>query len=291
MKTRGDSGLDIAQVMDDKVTIVGVNPNMYPSCRLDGAGREKEVVVASETEGIRSAPGAFTEHEAVDNGGDHHGGNYSIVTMNRFSVDSGGGGCHLTSFGNVNIMAAGGLANIVATDCASIFSNIVKVAASESIVIKGPDLYIDTTSATFTNSVKLAKNLFVKGGIVCNGELYVNHMTIPLRKRDTDMSDILPVYFNTPTTLKGMITQKCLTPVMTEGGPAVGAISASWIEFILDPSTTMYAQGKVLPHYHEYESPDCTFANSPTQLWEEVSGGDENKILKAKPQRSICRSS
>lgn len=282
MKTRGDNGLDITQVMDDKITIVGVNPNIYPSCRLDGAGREKEVVVTSATEGVRSAPGTYTEHEAIDNSGDHHGGNYSIITMNKFNVDAGGGGIHLTSFGNVNLMAAGGLANIVAADCASILSNVVKVAASENVVIKGTELYVNTKSATFTSTVKFAKNVIVKGGMMVNGELYVNHITGPLVTDETTMSPVLPVYFNTPTTLKGIITQKCLTPIPTGGGPAVPAVSTSWIEFILDPTTTTVAQAKVLPHYHEYLRLGSSLTESPSDGWEEVDNGDEDKPLKAK---------
>lgn len=282
MKSRGDSGLDITQVMDDKITIVGVNPNVYPSCRIDGSGRSKEVIVSSASEGVRSAAGAYTEHEAIDNSGDHHGGNYSIITMNKFNVDSGAGGIHLTSFGNVNIMAAGGLTNILATDCVSAISNVVKIVASENTVIKGPELYIDTKSTTFTNTVKFAKNLIVKGGMMLNGELYVNHMTIPHQIRDTSMSPVLPVYFNTPTVLKGIITQRCFTPIITEGGPAVPQESSSWIEFTLDPTTTMIAQGKVLPHHHTYKHAACTFTESPTDIWEEVSNGNEDEIMKAK---------
>ena len=81
MKTRGDSGLDINMVMDDKITIVGVNPNVYPSCRTDGAGRKKSTVSTSETEGAMNLKGAYTENGAIDNSGDHHGGTYTIVAM------------------------------------------------------------------------------------------------------------------------------------------------------------------------------------------------------------------
>lgn len=283
MKTRGDSGLDITQVMDDKVTIVGVNPNMYPSCKTDGAGRDKKGISASATEGIKDSNGTFTENAAIDNGGDHHGGVYSIIAMNRFTVDTGAGGIVLTSYGNINLLAGGGLANIVAASCATLDAPIVKLAASEVIVLKGTDFYVDTKSTTFTNTVKFGKNLMVKGGAVINGELYVSHITAPFQMRKTFISPVLPVYFNTPTTLSGTVKLTCKNPVTIDGVPVMPKDANCEITFELDPVTTKVAQGKVYPHSHVYLSPSWSYPKSSAESWEEVEKNGENNILKAKP--------
>lgn len=285
MKTRGDSGLDITQVIDDKITIVGTNPNVYPSCRKDGAGREQTEITQSASQGVSTPPSAYTEVEAVDNSGDHHGGTYTIIAMNKFAVDSGAGGIHLSSVGNINLLAGGGIANVVATECASLISNIIKLSAAEITVIKGPKLYIDSDSTAFTNSVKIAKNLIINGGMFVNGELYANHMTMPHQLMETSMSPILPVYFNTPTILKGIITQTCMNP-STCGGlgtvPLTPAVSTNYVQFMLDPSTTMKAHSKVLPHYHTYRHAACTFLESSSKVWEEVDSIDLNEPIKPK---------
>lgn len=286
MKTRGDSGLDITQVMDDKITIVGTSPNIYPSVRKDGAGREVIEVVPSASQGVIETSSAYTEVETADNSGDHHGGTYTIVAMNKFAVDSGGGGIQLSSVGNINLLAGGGIANIVATECASLLSNVVKLAASEVTVIRGPKLYVGTDSTIFLNSVRIAKNLILGGGLMVNGELYANHMTMPQQIMDTSMSPILPVYFNTPTVLTGIITQTCMTPT-TCGGlgtvPLTPAVSTNYVQFMLDPTTTMKAHSKVLPHKHTYRHAACSFVESNDEVWSEVDNGDINKPLNAKP--------
>ena len=288
MKARGDSGVDMTQAMDDKVTIVGSNANVFPSCRKDGAGREKISVEASTSQGVIEAKSTYTECEAIDNSGDHHGGSYSIVAMNKFNVDAAGGGINLNSGGNINLMAAGGLVNIVGTECTSIISNVLKCVSSEVSVFKGPELYIETESTVFVNTVKMAKNLLVQGGAFINGELFVNHITGPQQIMDTSMSPILPVYFNTPTILTGIVTQTCMTPVpCLEGGLVTPAASVNYVQFILDPQTTLKSLGRVLPHKHTYKHVACDFAQSSGEVWEESAKTGTNEAVSAKATLSF----
>lgn len=288
MKARGDSGVDMTQAIDDKVTIVGSNPNVFPSCRKDGAGRERKVVSTSPTQGTMESTLTYTECEAVDNSGDHHGGTYSMVAMNKFSIDSGGGGISLNSGGNVNLMAAGGLANIVASECSSIISNVIKVVSSEIVVIKGPELYVESDNTTFVNSVKMSKNLVVQGGAFVNGELFINHMTAPQQIMDTSMSPILPVYFNTPTILTGTAQLISTTPpVPTEGGPAMSHMPTVYMQFTLDPLTTTRSVGRILPHKHTYKHAACTFAQSQDEVWAQSAATEGNEAVPAKKPESF----
>lgn len=288
MKARGDSGVDMTQAIDDKVTIVGSNPNIYPSCRKDGAGRERKVVSTSPTQGTMESTLTYTECEAVDNSGDHHGGTYSMVAMNRFSIDAGGGGISLNSGGNINLMAGGGLANLVASECTSIISNVIKAVGSEIVVVKGPEFYVETNNTTFVNSVKMSKNLVVQGGAFINGELFVNHMTAPQQIMDTSMSPILPVFFNTPTILTG--TAQIIStspPVGTEGGPAMSPTPTVYMQFTLDPMTTTQSVGRILPHKHTYKHAACTFAQSQSDVWGEAQSTEGNESVSAKKPESF----
>jgi hypothetical protein len=289
MKARGDSGVDMTQAIDDKVTIVGSNPNIFPSCRKDGAGRERKVVTTSATQGTMEATLSYTECEAVDNAGDHHGGTYSMVAMNRFSVDSGGGGISLNSGGNVNLMAGGGLANVVASECASIISNVVKVVSSEIVVVKGPELYVESNNTTFTNSVKLSKNLVVQGGAFVNGELFVNHMTAPHQIMDTSMSPVLPVFFNTPTILTGtaQFIPTCPPIIGAITGAAMPYMPTVYVQFTLDPLTTTRSLGRVLPHKHTYKHAACSFTESQDGVWGEAMATDSNEAVPAKKPESF----
>lgn len=288
MKARGDSGVDMTQAIDDKVTIVGSNPNIYPSCRIDGAGRQRSLVSTSASQGVMEMPGTYTECEAVDNSGDHHGGTYTMVAMNKFSVDSGGGGISLNSGGNINLMAAGGLANIVATENVSVISNVIKLVGSEITVVKGPELYIETDNTTFVNSVKMAKNLVVQGGALINGELFINHMTAPQQVMDTSMSPVLPVYFNTPTMLTGIAQLINVgAPVITKGGPAMPIAPTVQVQFTLDPNTTTKSLGRVLPHKHTYKHAACTFAQSQSDVWAEAEATGSNESVAAKKVESF----
>lgn len=282
MKSRGDSGLDMTQAFDDKVTIVGTNPNIFPSCRIDGAGRSKIAVDSSASQGVLISPSAYTESAAIDNSGDHHGGTYTIIAMNKFCVDTGTGGISFNSAGNINLLAGGGIINLVGTESVNAISNVIKLTSSEVTIIKGPELYIENDKITFVNTVRLAKNLLVGGSALINGELYINHLTGPQQIMDTSMSPILPVFFNTPTVLTGIISQTCINPTMTLGGPAVPAQSTSYIQFTLDPMTTTQAQGRVLPHKHTYKHIACDFKQSNGEVWAESESVGSNEMGTAK---------
>lgn len=282
MKVRGDSGTDITQTIDDKVTIVGSNPNIFPSCRKDGAGRDKVSIETSKTQGVIEAKSTYTEYEAIDNSGDHHGGTYTIVAMNKMSIDAGNGGLSFNTGGNINLMAGGGLINIVGTECVNTISNVIKEVASEVIVLKGPEFYIDTENSLFVNSVKFAKNMVVTGGAFINGELFVNHITGPQQIMDTSMSPVLPVFWNNGITLTGMMTQTCLTPTVVEGQPVTGQSGQHYIQFTLDPLTTMKSLGRVLPHKHTYKHIACDFKQSNDEVWEDASATATNEVVSSK---------
>jgi len=266
MKTRGDSGNDISQIIGNKITFVGGdNPNILPSCRVDKVGHSKINIETSSTQGIIELPGTLPEYEAIDNSGDHLGGTYNIISMNKVTIDSAGGGIHLNSGGNINLMAAGGLANIIATECTNIASNIVKLNSTEAILLNGAELYVNTNKITFNNTVKISKNLIVNGSAFINGELYVNHITGPINSYPTSVHPSMELFFYPLKAMSFMLS-----------GPIPGVSGAIPITLIPQPQQQMSAFGYTMPHRHQSIHIGSDLKESPDMIWEEAEKVSEN---------------
>lgn len=284
MKTKGDSGNDVSQIIGNKLTFVGAdNPNMYPSCRVDGAGNSKTIVTSSTTQGAMDIPSAYTEYEAIDNSGDHHGGNYNIIATNKVTIDAAGGGIALNTSGNINLNAMGGIATVNAADgCFSTIANVTKINSTELTILGGTELNVNSEKIQFNNTVKLAKNLFVAGGVAVNGELFVNHITCPLNGYPTSWNMSLDTYFNAGLILDGTIIYSA-TPVPTIPIPAAAPSGVMTAKFILSPTTTSKRIGFTSAHKHTSLGPAMTLVSSSSEVWEESSICEENERVNAKP--------
>lgn len=284
MKTRGDSGQDVAQIIGNKITFVGGdNPNIYPSTRVDGSGKSKSNLVASATQGAMEIPSAYTEYQAIDNASDHHGGNYNIIATNKITLDAAGGGVSINTNGNINLNACGGLANIVAMDGGfTTLANVTKIDSTEITLIKGPELMLDATKITCQNTVLMAKNLFVAGGATINGELFVTHLTCPLSSYDTSWNWSLDTYFKTGLTLIGTITYSA-TPVVIDGVSAAAPTGVMAASFTLSPATTLATMGFTSAHYHKSLGPAMSMVSSPDEVWSEGAACATNEKVSAKP--------
>ncbi|MBQ7820509.1 MAG: hypothetical protein IJ341_12545 [Bacteroidales bacterium] len=284
MKTKGDSGNDITQVIGDKITFVGAdNANVLPSCRKDGAGISKVNIETSATQGVMKLPSSFTEYQAIDNAGDHHTGNYVIVALNRLALQSGGGGIEIHSGGNINIVAAGGLCNIIPAECALISSNQVKINSFEATILKGKELYIQTERTQFINTVKMDKNLVVNGSAMINGELYVKHITGPINAYPTSMEPALPVYFYPNFNLKGICKFTYNgAPVSTEGGPACPPNGEMTITITLSKDSYEKVHGYTSPHRHQSIHIGADLKASPDEIWKDAEVINGNTAIPAK---------
>lgn len=279
IKPGGDSGADITQCLGDTVYTVGTDANKYPSTREDKTGLAYNTLCASPTEGMAVTGTARPSYEQIDNSGDHHGGSYSLIAMNKIDLLAGAGGIQINTSGNINLNAGGGIVNIMPTMCVTALSRTINIAGTEFVNIKAGKLLIDSADIMFEQNAKFAKNVLVNGGLFVNGELYINHMTCQQQVMDTNDSPILPVYFNSPTILTGMFVQTCLNPIMG----FVPAVSMNQVTFILDPMTTTLAQMKVLPHKHSYRSPACNFKGGTADVWAEAAALNAQEAHPSKP--------
>ena len=278
IKPGGDSGADITQCLGDTVYTVGTDANKFPSTLEDKTGLAYNSMCASPTEGMAITGTARPSYQQVDNSGDHHGGSYSLIAMNKIDFTAASGGISLNTSGNINLNAGGGIVNVMPTMCFTALSKTINIAGTDFVSINANKLLIDAKDILFEQNTKFAKNVLINGGLFVNGELYINHMTCQQQVMDTNDSPILPVYFNSPTILSGMFVQTCLTPILG----FVPAVSVNQVSFILDPMTTTLSQMKVLPHKHSYRSPACSFVESTSDVWGEAAALNEQNAVQSK---------
>lgn len=278
IKPGGDSGADITQSLGDTVYTVGTDANKYPSTLEDKTGLAYNTMCASPTEGMAITGTARPSYQQVDNSGDHHGGSYSLIAMNKIDFTAASGGINFNTSGNINLNAGGGIVNIMPTMCITALSKTINIAGTDFVSINANKLLINAKDIMIEQNAKFAKNVLINGGLFVNGELYINHMTCQQQVMDTNDSPILPVYFNSPTILSGMFMQTCLNPVLG----FVPAASINQVTFILDPMTTTMSQMKVLPHKHSYRSPACSFVESTPEVWSQAASLNEQTAQSAK---------
>jgi hypothetical protein len=280
-KTRGDSGNDVSQILGDKVVVVGANnPNILPSCRADGAGKSKNNVVTSSTQGVMEIPSTYTEYEAIDNSSDHHGGNYTLFAMNKANLWSAAGGTDIISDGNINVISGGGLINMLGTKCITLGGNVIKMAAAEIVHIDGKELYVDSNTVVFNNTVKINRNLVVNGGVSIQGELFANHITTTMNASPTSMHPPLVSYFYPDAMILGNATY-VVTTVLPDGSvPPIGNME---ILMMVDPLAASIPVAYTTPHRHKSLTTGIDAKESLADVWEEAVDCGTNERVIAKP--------
>lgn len=199
----GSNGQDIEQIYGYKVTVVGANLNAYPSVREDETGVETAVYRVGGSQGTVTLKGAHSNYTPIDNGGDHHTGDYNIWCGNRFTVEAGAGGLILETHGNTNIHSYGGITSLLAKHQINLSARVVSINATEAIDLRGPINVFNASkgeneqgTSTFAGNLAVGKNLHVGGGAYINGELYVNHITAQRQTNVTEMAGETVSYIN-----------------------------------------------------------------------------------------------
>ena len=263
--TGGFTGVDTKQVSDDSVLIVGIDPNTDPACIIDDDGRSRKDCILSETEGVINWPASFPEVKAVDNSGAHHGGTYSVVAMNKCTIDAGSGGILLSSSGNISLMGFGGIVNIVAESQVEVLSEIIKLDATSFAILNGPALDINNDKVTVKNLAIFASNAVVNGGLFVKGELYTTHITGMKGKFYTEYAQPQATYFSPNVKIKGLMSLTSMSP-----GPYMPNSATCMVDLIL-PSPEMYMNksGYILPHRHRFYHLAADLCSSPLDVWSE----------------------
>lgn len=265
--TNGYTGLVVSQNSDDNVTICGLDPNSNPSCIVDPCGRSRKEKCMSGTQGTLTLPSSYSEVKAVDNSGDHEGGAYSVVAMNKFNVDAGGGGINLNSSGNITLMGLGGIVNVVAHSQVELFSKIVKIDSTEITIINGTTLDINSKVINCNNLTKINNNAVVEGSLMVGGELYTTHITGMGDMYQTLPYSSMTVFLNPNLKFKGIFKMSNLIP----SGPYMPNSAIVDMDLLLlDPVTATSKAGWTEPHQHDFYHLAADLKNIQSDVWSEA---------------------
>lgn len=284
--TNGFTGLDSKMVSDDSFLIVGIDPNTDPSCTIDESGRARTDFTLSATEGMTQWPAAYPEVRAVDNSGAHHGGTYSVVAMNKFSVDAASGGISLNTCGNISLYGLGGIVNIVSSAQIEILSDVVKIDSMGYTIIDGPFCDINSEIFTVKNLSIFASNSVVNGSMLVKGELYTTHITGMKDKYYTKPCKPQAVYYYPRSKFKGIMKVKNILP----GTPWMPNTAICDIEMLLpDRMMLMQPLCYTFPHRHRFYHLAASLCSSTNEVWAESEQMANEAHAKAAKSAENCK--
>ena len=289
----GDAGNSTTIVLGDKVTVVGDNPNTHPAVYTDPTGKETNAYGFSGSSGLISTKTALPTFTPIDNASDFHGGNYTITAMNAIHFEAGGGGLSADINGNMNLSSWGGLINITSTNQTSVQAQVVQLAATNTILLSGPSLYVDTQETIFNKNVTFGNNVTINGGLAVNGELFVSHLTTLHSVNFTEESDELYGY-----PINGAEFAVNISPQSPAGlKPVLGIDSPELVNGAMPPGNYImriipYYPIKALapepivaipPHEHLYNGLGGDGVQTTSELFDEMKAIESDKPVEAKP--------
>lgn len=284
MGLKGDTGIDIETIVNDKVVIVGDHPNLNPSLYIEPTGRALNGYSVSEYAGCVQTKSAIPLNTPIDNAGDFHGGTCTFTVMNSLHFEVANGGISLETGGNVSISSWGGIVGITGSHQVGINSDLVLLNANNNILINGPSLYVDTEDTTFNNTAKFGANILARGAVGVNGELIANHITTQRQINFTEDSSLLYGYPKRNSKVK--IRIKSNTPWKTRTPIAAGSneitIEEAECEIIFEPEDKTPII-KIPSHDHVFEGPACTLTDGITDLFSKLSSSEGSSPVEANP--------
>lgn len=279
--TGGFGGFSSDMVAADKVILVGTDVNNDPAAVVDPFGRLTSSMTLSPTQGNYTLPEGYPEVKVVDNAADHHGGTFTIGVANQFVVNAAGGGINMTSNGNISLMAMGGAVNIDGAAQSSLASKLVVVNGTDMVNVQSHFLNLDCHAIHCKNMTYFYTNAYCAGSMGVAGELYVSHITGPLKKYETDAYPEVALHFDSGVKIEGTaIIEDFMSTGPYMPSKAVVTISS------FKPSSTMIntMMSKIAPHKHNYHNLPIDFKSSIDEVWEEAGAmADATEALQAKP--------
>lgn len=267
------AGLDVSQNSDDKIEICGMNPNINPSCVVDEFGYSRNEIELTSSQGPTAFPNSYPESKPIDNSGDHHGGSYSIIAMNKFTVDAAGGGINLNSGGNIMLFAAGGIANITSSQQVTVLSNVISLGATEVITIEGPACDINSEVLNCKNFAVFHSNALVNGSLAVNGELYVTHITGQQDIFQTQPYSPMTVFFDQGVKIDGTIMLEEISPQIQviDAENAMAKRTVCRISnFVPSPLMLQTKSGYTEEHQHDFYHLAADLVEGRTNVWNEM---------------------
>lgn len=212
----------------NKHVVVGATINTNPQGMVIPKGKRVAGAVAVTSNGVTVLDGGAPVVQEVDNWSRFPCGSYNVDAGNRFSVRAGGGGVHMVSAGGASLMGetitrVGGVQTQVTGDS-------VYVTGSKNVSVESEGL-LNLKSAkqvVVDGTLGVSSNVVIQGGMMAEGEVFVNHITAPREIQETLNG------FTAEGAMATLMFGSWISGVAVLGGPTASALGSTAIGVEID---------------------------------------------------------
>lgn len=282
-------GANIVTYEKDKVEIIGLQENNFPSFRMDYQGTFVPNGVDIESKGSYVRQKAVPYVEDVENSR-FPCGTYSVNVGNKYDLKVGAGGIGIKSEGSTRISTKGRMSvngnaelNLTSNHNVNITSDThLNLTSNSSFVMTAPEQVVVNSNLGVKN------NAVINGCAFIDGEVFLNHITCPVEVQYTgggigSFAQLLPqgktggggmaaigwadlsyiqLLYNSIIAIKAPWTMPNKVPVfaLSDGGTSV-ASTANGTNYT-NPQYSIY----VYPHQHPFNNIPLRFASGNSAM-------------------------
>jgi hypothetical protein len=164
---------------------IGCATNDFDSIRINKEGSENIIGVKLDSEmGLYSSPVTSSTIEMV-HVDKFPGGQFTIDAGNGISLYGGSCGCEISSTGPLTLY--GTFTELLGEQVNLNSKNGLNLASGEVLSLNGSNIVIESSNQTcMKGNIAIDGNLMCTGGVMIQGELYVQHITGPMEPQLTD---------------------------------------------------------------------------------------------------------
>lgn len=179
-------GASVVTYEKDKVEIIGIHENSFPSFRMDYTGRFAPNAVEIEGKGSYVREKAVPYVEDVENSR-FPCGTYSINVGNKYDLKVGAGGVGIKSEGSTRVSSKGRMSingnaelNLTSNHNVNITSDtFVNIKSNSAFVMSAPEQVV------VDSNLGVKQNAVINGCAFIDGEVFLNHVTCPVEVQYT----------------------------------------------------------------------------------------------------------
>lgn len=181
----GDGGSLSLNVTKDVFLSIGCASNDLDSVRVNNSGSSHDIGLSLDGKnGVYPSPvvGAVVEKVHVDR---FPGGQFTVDAQNGINLLGGSGGIDFSSTGVMSLH--GTIAEITGEQINVSSKSGLNIATDDILTIKGKSVSIESANQVYVKTILAVDgNIVCRGGIMAQGEVYLQHVTAPLCFQETE---------------------------------------------------------------------------------------------------------
>ena len=181
----GEGGSLTLNVTKDVFLSIGCASNDLDSVRVNNQGSAHDIGLKLDGDnGVYPSPvvGAVVEKVHVDR---FPGGQFTVDAQNGINLLGGSGGIDFSSTGVMSIH--GTIAEVTGEQVNISAKSGLNIATDDVLSIKGSNIAIQSDNQVFVKTILAVDgNIVCRGGIMAQGEVYLQHVTAPVSFQETE---------------------------------------------------------------------------------------------------------